>query len=114
MFPRRLLYASLFLASLLAVIALPKNLGVQDIFSFPPLAQSGRPYVITGPFDGDSSNTKIEVGGTGIPVTTETTRGATIEIPSTLVGPTNITVSDRSNSASGSFRALKIDLTAPK
>ena len=70
--------------------------------------------MITGPFDGDSSNTKVEVGGSRMPVIAESTTGVTIEIPTTVIGPNNVTVNENGQTATGRFRALKIDLTAPK
>ncbi len=83
-------------------------------FMIPLLAQSGRPLLITGPFDGDSSNTKVQIGGTDGKVIAESPRSAVVEIPGTVVGPNNINVNDNGHSATGNFRAIKIDLTAPK
>ncbi len=73
-------------------------------FVIPPLGQSGQPLLINGPFDGDASNTKVNIGGAGTNVIAESPRGVVI----------NINVNDNGNTATGSFRALKIDLNAPK
>lgn len=70
--------------------------------------------MITGPFDGDASNTKIEVGGARMPVIAESKSAATFEIPTTVIGPNDVTVNENGKTATGNFRALKIDLTAPK
>jgi hypothetical protein len=83
-------------------------------FSFPELGQSGHPFPISGPFDGNSSNTNINIGGTDAKVIAESPRGAVVEVPKTVVGPNNIVVNDNGNTSTGNFRALKIDLTAPK
>lgn len=83
-------------------------------FSFPELGQSGRPFPISGPFDGDSANTNINISGTNAKVIAESPRGAIVEIPKTVVGPNNIVVNDNGNTSTGNFRVLKIDLTAPK
>ena len=81
---------------------------------FPPLGQSGRPYPITGVFDGNSANTTVKIRDANGNVIAESPRSIVVEIPKTVVGPNNINVNDNGNATSGSFRALKIDLTAPK
>jgi hypothetical protein len=89
-------------------------LGANPNFSFPELGQSGRPYPISGPFDGNSSNTKINIDGTDAKMIAESPRGAVVDIPKTVVGPNNIVVNDNGKTSTGNFRAVKIDLTAPK
>jgi hypothetical protein len=83
-------------------------------FVTPQVGQSGKPISITGPFDGDSSNTKVQVGGVPAKVIAESPRNVIIEIPGTVVGPTKIAVNENGQQTTGNFRALKIDLTAPK
>ncbi len=83
-------------------------------FLIPQIGQTGRLLPITGPFDGNSANTNINIGGTNAKVIAESPRSAFVEIPKTVVGPSNIKVTDNGSSATGNFRALKIDLTAPK
>ena len=83
-------------------------------FVIPQLGQSGNPISITGPFDGDSSNTKVQVGGVPAKVIAESPRNVIIETPGTVIGPSKIAVNENGQQSSGNFRALKIDLTAPK
>lgn len=95
-------------------VAPAQNINTAPKFIIPKLGQSGRPFMITGPFDGDSSNTNIKIGGTDAKVIAESPRSAVVDTPKTVVGPNNIVVNDNGNTATGNFRALKIDLTAPK
>lgn len=83
-------------------------------FIIPQIGQTGRPIEIIGPFDGDSANTRVSLGETTPTILAESPRGAVIQVPGTVVGPNDITVSDQSKNTTGDFRALKIDLTAPK
>ena len=83
-------------------------------FLIPHLGQSGNPISIAGPCDGDSSNTKVQVGGAPAKVIAESPRNVIIETPGTVVGPSNIVVNENGNTSTGNFRVLKIDLTAPK
>lgn len=83
-------------------------------FVIPQLGQSGDPISITGPFDGDSSNTKVQVGGAPAKIVAESPRNVIIETPGTVVGPSKIAVDENGQQSTGNFRALKIDLTAPK
>lgn len=78
------------------------------------VGQAGRTVQVYGPFDGDSSNTNITIGGVDAKVIAESPRKAICESPRTVVGPTNIDVAENGAVATGAFRNLKIDLTAPK
>jgi hypothetical protein len=82
--------------------------------NFPPLGQSGRPYPIPGMFDGDSANTTVKIRDANGNVIAESPRSVVVGIPKTAVGPSSIVVDDNGNTTTGNFRALKIDLTAPK
>jgi len=83
-------------------------------FSFPELGQSGMPFPIGGPFDGNSANTTVKIRDANGKVIAESPRVAVVSVPQNVVGPTNIEIQDNGTSTSGTFRALKIDLTAPK
>jgi hypothetical protein len=78
------------------------------------VGQTGRPVVVYGPFDGDSSNTKAKIGESNARVVAESPRKLVVESPRTPVGPGRIEVTENNSTASGRFRNLKIDLTAPK
>lgn len=95
-------------------VRLSTNTTTAPSFVIPQLGQSGNPISITGPFDGDSSNTKVQVGGTPAKIIAESPRNVIIETPGTVVGPSKIAVNENGRQSTGNFRALKIDLTAPK
>ena len=80
----------------------------------PELGQTGRPYTINGVFDGNSANTNVIIGGAPAKVLAESPRQVIVESPRGIVGPTNVEVKENGASTTGSFRNLKIDLTAPK
>jgi hypothetical protein len=84
-------------------------------FDIPPLGQTGKPIVITGPFDGNSSNTTAGVGTSGgLQILAESPRKAVFENPSKEVGPTQITVKEGTTQTTGNFRNVGVNLTAPK
>lgn len=80
----------------------------------PTLGQAGRPLGIQGVFDGDSANTGVKIGGAGAQVIAESPRKAVVKSPPNIVGPAEISVTENGATATGAFRNLKIDLTAPK
>ena len=92
----------------------PANTTTTPNFVIPQLGQSGSPISINGPFDGDSSNTKVQVGGAPAKIIAESPRNVIIETPGTVVGPSKIAVNENGQQSAGNFRALRIDLTAPK
>lgn len=78
------------------------------------VGQTGRPIQVHGPFDGDSANTSAKVGDTDAKVLAESPRKMVFESPRDVVGPTKIQITENGATATGPFRNLKIDLTAPK
>jgi len=97
----------------LPVSSAPKTTTTPN-FVIPQLGQSGNSISIIGPFDGDSSNTRVQIGGAPAKIIAESPRNMIIETPGTAVGPRNISVNDNGHQNTGNFRAVKIDLTAPK
>jgi peptidoglycan hydrolase CwlO-like protein len=92
-------------------------------FNIPPLGQTGRPFVITGPFDGDSSNTKIDYGpalrtpvgaGSGLVVIAESPRQVVVTAPSDSTGPAQIKVNENGAQTISNFRNVGVSLSAPK
>lgn len=94
-------------------------------FIIPPLGQTGRPIVITGPFDGNSSNTTLRTsvqdfekntenvsGGFGL--LAESPRKAVFSSPVNVTGPIQVTVKDGGMQTTGNYRNVGVDLTAPK
>ena len=99
-------------------------------FNIPPLGQTGRPIVITGPFDGNSSNTVLNgtalrstvqdfekntenVSG-GFGLLAESPRKAVFQSPANVTGPIQITLREGNTQATGNYRNVGVDLTAPK
>ena len=98
----------------------------------PTLGQAGRPVTITGSFDGDSSNTKVDfrpllvqasVGGNFTPlggnwdgynIVAESPRQIVFTPSSNLTGPTEIRVTERTMETKGTLRIVGVNLTAPK
>lgn len=96
-------------------------------FIIPPLGQTGRPIEITGPFDGNSSNTTLNwapLAGRGpyknpenetpIPLLAESPRKAVFESPTNVIGPIEITLMERNTQTTGNYRNVGVNLSAPK
>ncbi|MGZ8844055.1 MAG: hypothetical protein ACXW18_10365 [Pyrinomonadaceae bacterium] len=107
-------------------------------FDLPLLGQTGRPMVITGPFDGNASNTSVNFrtdrnidwdkvkrsvtdfekpsqnvfGGFGL--IAESPRKAVFEAPPNVVGAVEVLLNEGPTEKIGRFRNLRLDLTAPK
>jgi hypothetical protein len=96
------------------IIPEPVNGPSAPRYSIRPIGQTGRNVVITGPFDGNSSNTNVTIGSTPITVIAESPRKAIVRSPTDVVGPTEIKVNEAGTQTTAPFRNLKIDLTAPK
>jgi hypothetical protein len=99
------------------------------VFQFPAIGQQGRPIEIHGPFDGDSSNTKVsyhvclravDCGGRPsewVPsnvVIAESPRKAVVQAPTDVSGPIEIRVNEGVTETIAPFRNVGINLTAPK
>ncbi len=91
-------------------------------FSFPPVGQTGRPIVVTGLFDGDSSNTELGVG-TGeedrdtmgrFDVIGESPRKAIFRAPSNVIGPVKLHLTEGNTRTTGNYRSVGVNLSAPK
>jgi hypothetical protein len=83
-------------------------------FTIPPLGQTGRPIVITGPFDGNFDNTKLTIGGQPMKPLAESPRQVVIQSPSNVIGPAEISVNEGGRETKGTFRNVGVNLTAPK
>jgi hypothetical protein len=99
-------------------------------FIIPLLGQTGRPIVITGPFDGNASNTTLqgsaqrtlvqdfekntENASGGFGLIAESPRKAVFRSPENVVGPIKITLKEGDKQTTGTFRNVGVDLTAPK
>lgn len=83
-------------------------------FVLPTIGQTGRPLSISGPFDGDASNTKCTIGSAPCEVIAESPRKVVVSSPVSTVGQTTISVIDGKNNGNGAFRNIGINLSAPK
>lgn len=83
-------------------------------FQFPTLGQQGRPLTLTGPFDGNISNTTVNINGRDVPLLAESPRSVVVEIPADATGPTKIDLKEGNVEKTGSLRSLGVNLTAPK
>lgn len=87
--------------------------------NIPGLGQTGRRIVITGPFDGDSSNTKLdwknnENGSGNVGLIAESPRKAVFVAPSNVTGPIELHLTEGKTQTTGNYRNVGINLTAPK
>ena len=112
---------------------IPSSQGTNN-FVIPPLGQTGRPIVITGPFDGNASNTTLRFGPPGsavhefvkasdsveggfVPIKplAESPRKIVFEAPSNITGPKEILVKEGDGTpTTGTYRNLGVQLSAPK
>lgn len=96
-------------------------------FTVPILGQNGRPIVVTGPFDGNASNTGITCGPVGpsqppptsvpgqpIYVIAESPRKAIFTSPTNLTGPVQVTVDENGAKTTLPYRNVGVNLSAPK
>lgn len=98
-------------------------------YNIPPLGQTGRSIEITGPFDGNSSNTKISFQpivreatspppitgmSSDFDVVAESPRKAVVTAPTNVTGPMEIRVKEGTTEVTAPFRNLGVNLSAPK
>ncbi len=95
------------------------------VFQLPTIGQQGRPIVITGPFDGHSSNTSLRTtvqdfekntenvsGGFGL--IAESPRKAVFQAPTNVTGPIELNLKEGNVETKGTYRNVGVNLTAPK
>ena len=82
--------------------------------NFPALGQNGHPVQITGPFDGNSANTKANIGGEPVSVIAESPRKSIVRAPARMAGPYSITAIDGVKVGSGEIRIVGVNLSAAK
>ncbi len=83
-------------------------------YALPNLGQAGRPIEITGPFNGDFSNTQAQMGSQDVQKLAESPRKLVVSSPANVVGPTDLTVRERGVTASQQYRNMSVSLTAPR
>src|SRR5258708_4303432 len=103
---------------------------ITPTFTIPGLGQTGRPIVITGPFDGNSSNTQLNwtrprsavqdfekntenVSG-GFGLLAESPRKAVFSAPTNVTRPVEISLKEGNQETKGTYRNVDVKLTARK
>lgn len=79
----------------------------------PRFGQHGRPVEILGSFDGNYTNTTVNVGGNPVKILSESTDKLVFEGPD-FVGPTEIVLKEAQAVARSPYRNIRIRLSAPK
>lgn len=80
-------------------------------FLSPEIVQPGKTMSSFGPFDGDSANTVLNIGGKAAPVITESPRSAVALCPNDVaLGPQELAVSDGQRSATGNCHVAQVTI----
>lgn len=82
--------------------------------SLPTHALTGAPFRITGPFDGDMSNTRCRIDGKEMEILAESPRQSICNMPSTTSGPHKISVTENGNTTEKNIYAVDMQLSAGK
>lgn len=86
-----------------------------SLFNWPPALPQAAPATIKGAFDGDASNTRLQIGDGQATVLAESPRQAVFQLPpSSTVGLTNLTLTEGNTTVSGPVRSVRVQLSAPK
>ncbi|MEM9293301.1 MAG: hypothetical protein AAGD01_16580 [Acidobacteriota bacterium] len=85
-----------------------------DAFLLPRLSQAGQPFRILGPFDGNSDNTQINLGGNSALVLAETLRGLVVQAPNAPIGGADLEIREADIVAAGDLRNVSIDVRSTK
>lgn len=83
-------------------------------FRTPHLGHAGSPVVIYGPFDGDLGTGEVQIGGQPARKLAESSRSLIVESPAAALGPVGLVLSDPGYAGRFEFRALRIDVEAPR
>ncbi len=86
-----------------------------DAFTFPNFVQTGRPAVIYGPFDGNSSNTRLTLGKSDASILAESPRSMTVYVPyDSGIGATQAKLVENNKRAETEIRTISVELDTPK
>ncbi len=83
-------------------------------FVIPAISPSGRPLNIVGPFDGDTGNTKADLGGKEAAVLAETPRTCVVQVDPSYIGPKSVNLSENGKATTGTVVLPRLTLSAPK
>jgi len=115
-------------AQLPVITSLPKTTPTQtqtpSDYHLPTIGQQGHPVEITGPFDGNLSNTTLNwtavrgenaenVSGS-FEILAESPRKCVVMSPHNFAGPVDVSLKERNVEAKGAFRNVGVRLSAPK
>jgi hypothetical protein len=78
----------------------------------PLLVQAGAAFGLRGSFDGDGTNTVLEIDGQTVPVAGESTLEVAFYVPADAVGRVTISVRDGGYTETVAARSLRLDLSA--
>ena len=87
---------------------------VPSDFHFPQVTAAGQPFPISGPFDGNTANTTLGVGGRPAELIAESPRKLVAAPPPNVSGPTSMQLKQGGVTAAAPVNVLKISLSAPK
>lgn len=93
----------------------PKALAAPGNYNPVYYAQPGQPMVITGNFDGDAANTKVQVGGKPSEVVAESPRQSICRTPEDVsAGKTEVVVEDRGVKETGAVQIVDVKISADR
>ncbi len=78
--------------------------------TIPTHALTGSPLRITGPFDGDASNTKCRIDGREMEILAESPRQTIVNMPPTTSGPHTITIEENGKTTEQKVNAVNMDM----
>jgi hypothetical protein len=79
----------------------------------PPTCAPGEPIRVTGPFDGDASNTTVRAGDKPVRVVAESPRGCVVQLPPDLPpGPVDVTVTEGGRTTRHRTASVRLKMSA--
>jgi hypothetical protein len=99
---------------LTAVIPMNNMTGNPGHVSFPTHILSSAPARITGPFDGDASNTRCRIDGAAMEILAESPRQCIINMPDVASGPHIVSLFENNKATEKTVSAVNMDVTAGK
>ena len=100
-------------AQVVEIPVAPQGLPLQEDFVLPRLGQAGRSLNVQGPFDGDMTNTSLQLDARDVTILAESPRLLVFEAPSAIAGPGGLTLKEGSATVVSQFNNLRVSLTAP-
>lgn len=95
-------------------IPLKNNVSPATSITIPTHALTGSPLRITGPFDGDASNTRCSIDGKVTELIAESPGQMICNMPAAASGPHSITIEENGKTTQQEICAVNMDMTADK